>query len=121
MADSQFEVSVAQDRTSTQPPEPGLGQPPPSRSSDIFLVELAKLQSDGEHLKRDLGETRTDMKDVRDRMARLEVRVDHLPSKEFIATVVVIALGIVGGLLTIAPKLQTWAGTAPPSITSPGH
>ena len=104
---------MAKDRTTVQSPEPGVGTPQrdDGRSSDILLVELAKLQSDGEYIKRDLGEVRTDMRDLRDRMSRLEVRVDHLPSKGFIVGVVMIALTLIGGLLTVAPKLQSWAGT----------
>ncbi len=75
-----------------------------------MLVELAKLQSDGEHLKRDLSETRADMKDIRDRMARLEVRVDHLPTKGFIITALGIGVAIVGGITTLAPKIQSLFG-----------
>jgi hypothetical protein len=76
-----------------------------------MLVEIAKLQSDGEYNRRDLGEVRTDMRDMRDRMARLEVRVDHLPSKGFIVGATILALAVVGGLLAAAPKLQSLAGT----------
>jgi hypothetical protein len=75
-----------------------------------MLTEIAKLQSDGEYIKRDLGETRSDMKDIRDRMARLEVRVDHLPSKGFIVTVIAIGVGILGGIATLAPKIQALLG-----------
>jgi hypothetical protein len=82
-------------------------------------IEVAKIQSDGEYLKRDLGEVRTDIRDLRDRMARLETEVKHLPGKEFIVTVVVVALGIAATLLTVAPKLQSWAGMAPAAITAP--
>ena len=92
---------------------------PPARQSDIALVEIAKLQNDGEYLKRDLGEVRTDMKDIRDRMATLEERVKHLPSKEFIVIVVTTCLVIASGLMTIAPKLWSWAGTAPVSAVAP--
>jgi hypothetical protein len=115
---------VAKDSTATQPPDPGAGAPPrdTQRASDILHVEVAKIQSDLEYLKRDLSESRTDMKEMRDRMARLETEVKHLPSKEFIVTVVVVALGLAGGLLTIAPKLQSWAGTAPATVTVvPAH
>jgi hypothetical protein len=95
-----------------------VGQPPaePNRASDILLTEVAKLQSDGEYARRDLTELRTDMRDLRDRMARLEVKVEHLPTKEFIVSVVVGALAIGAGLATIAPKLQSWFGTAPAAI-----
>jgi hypothetical protein len=88
----------------SQPTDVGVG-PPPSRPSDILLTEMAKLQSDGEYLKRDMGELRTDMRDVRDRLARLEERVLHLPGKGFIVVVVTTSLVILGGLVTVAPKL----------------
>jgi len=39
-------------------------------------------------------------------LARLETRVDHLPSKGFIVVVVTTALIIIGGLITVAPKIQ---------------
>jgi hypothetical protein len=102
------------------PTGPTVGNPPNepnNRSSDILLTEVAKLQSDGEYTRRDLNELRTDMRDLRDRIAKLEVRVDHLPSKEFIVTVTVIALGIIGALVTLAPKLQGLAGTAPATFS----
>lgn len=111
-------MSLATDRIS-QPPEPGVGTPPRDRISDILHVEIAKIQADGEYTRRDLGELRADMRDLRDRMARLETEVRHLPSKEFIVTVVIAALTIAGALLTVAPKLQSWAGTTPAAITAP--
>jgi hypothetical protein len=82
------------------------------RASDIVLTEIAKLQNDGEYTKRDLSEMRTDIRNLRDRMTTLEERVLHLPSKEFIVVVVTTALLIVGGIMTIAPKLWSWAGTS---------
>jgi hypothetical protein len=57
------------------------------------------------------------MKEIRDRMTKLEVRVDHLPSKDFIVGAVLVSLTIAGALLTIAPKLQGWAGTAATSVS----
>jgi hypothetical protein len=106
---------MAKDRTSTQAPDAGVGTPPsdPSRSVDIVLVEIAKIQLDGDYLKRDLTETRNDMRDIRDRMARLEVRVDHLPSKGFIVGAVIAALTIIGAFVTIAPKVQSALGISP--------
>jgi hypothetical protein len=97
------------------------------RVSDFVLTEIAKLQTAvsvlqtaGEYTKRELVEVRTDMRDLRrdvrdlrDRMSKLEARVDHLPSKGFIVVVVTIALTIIGGLLSVAPKLQSWVGAAP--------
>jgi hypothetical protein len=93
------------------PPEPGSAQPR-SRSPDLTLAEIVKLQSDAEYIKRDVSELRTDVRDVRDRMARLEERVLHLPGKGFIVMVVTTALVIIGGLVTIAPKPQALLQTA---------
>jgi hypothetical protein len=45
-------------------------------------------------------------REMRDRMARLEVKVEHLPSKGFIVVVVTSALVIFGAVITIAPHLQ---------------
>ena len=86
-------------------PEPP-GQASPARSLDNVLVEIAKLQSASEYTNRDVSELRTDVRDVRDRLTRLEERVAHLPGKGFIIVVVTTALVIMGGLITIAPKLQ---------------
>jgi hypothetical protein len=126
MANPQLRITfLAKDRTiSTQPPEPGVGTPPRdlSRSADVVLIEIAKIQADGEYLKRDLGEVRGDMRDIRDRMATLEERVRHLPSKEFIVAVITTSLLIGGGLLTVAPKIWNWAGTSPVTATqAPSH
>lgn len=96
-----------------------LSGPPPKDlypTSDIRFVitEVTKLQAQQEFILRDLHESRGDIRDVRDRLARLEERVEHLPSKGFIVAVVTTALVIVGGLLTLAPKLQEWIGTGTP-------
>ncbi|NVN85007.1 MAG: hypothetical protein HXX15_02865 [Rhodopseudomonas sp.] len=105
---------MAKDRTTIQTPDPGVGTPPrdSGRSLDVLQTELAKIQVDGDYTKKFLGELQADMRDIRDRMAKLEVKVDHLPSKGFIVVVVTTFLVIAGGLMTIAPKLWSWAGTA---------
>jgi hypothetical protein len=125
MAGSKLGVAffMAKDRTTIQSPEPGVGTPPrdTGRSLDVLQTEIAKIQVDGDYTKKFLGELRTDVRDVRDRMAKLEVRVDHLPTKGFIVAAVIASLTIIGGLLTVAPKLRSWAGTAPPSATAAGH
>lgn len=109
MADGQFRLNaMAKDRAPIQAPEPGIGPPPRDlgRSADILLTEVAKLQADGEHIKAYLAEHKTDIKDLRERMPRLEERVAHLPSKGFIIVVITTALVILGGFLTVMPKLQ---------------
>jgi hypothetical protein len=81
------------------------------RSADIALVEIAKLQVDGEHIKSAIGEARKDMRETRERLVALEVNVSHLPSKGFIVVVVTSALAIAVAIATIAPQLQRLAGT----------
>jgi hypothetical protein len=112
---------VAKDRTTVQSPEPGVGTPPrdPSRSLDVLHTELAKIQIDGEYTKTFLAELKRESSNMRDRTgalevstATLQVKVDHLPSKGFIVVVVTTFLVIAGGLMTIAPKLWSWSGTA---------
>lgn len=42
------------------------------RLNDVALVEIAKLQNDGEHIKSLLIEIKSDLRDVRDRAIKLE-------------------------------------------------
>lgn len=58
-------------------------------------IRITKLETDVEYIKRDVGEVRTDMRDVRDRMTRLETSVSHLPSKAYVFSV----FGIVGAAI----------------------
>ena len=100
-----------------------MGAPPrdEGRLSDILHVEIGKLQNDGEHIKSLLSEVRNDTKDIRDRLARLEERVSHLPSKGFIAIVVTTGLAISVGLATVVTGLQGYLSSAKqaPTVTAP--
>ena len=82
------------------------------RSADITLVEIAKLQADGEHLKSAMVDFRKDIREVRERIVALEVNVSHLPGKGFIVAVVLTALTLAAALIAVAPKLQQWVGTS---------
>lgn len=110
------------DKTAAQSPDPSVGTPPrdQNRSLDVVHTEIAIIRNEAEHTKTLLTELKTDMRDMRDRMARLEVRVDHLPSKGFIVGATILGLTVIGGLLTVAPKLQSMAGTSP-TIAQPGR
>lgn len=79
-------------------------------------MEIAKLQGDATNLRRDIDEARKDVREMRDRVIALEVKVDHLPGKGFIVAVVTSSLVIAGGFLAIAPRLQ--AALAPPIVQS---
>lgn len=95
--------------------------PPPfeARGSEIVLVEIAKIQSDGNYLRRDVNEMRSDVREVRDRLGKLETNVEHLPGKGFIVAAVIATLTIVGGFITIAPRLQALVAPAPVSTPAP--
>ena len=103
---------MAKDSTTPPAPDPAATQPSADRgrSLDALHTEVAKIQVDGDYTKKVLGELRADVRELRDRMTKLEVRVEHLPSKGFIVLVVTTSLVIAGGLVTIAPKLSSWAG-----------
>ncbi|MBZ9926793.1 hypothetical protein [Mesorhizobium sp. BR1-1-4] len=79
-------------------------------------MEIAKLQGDATNLRRDIDEARKDVREMRDRVIALEVKVDHLPGKGFIVAVVTSSLVIAGGFLAIIPRLQ--AVLAPPIVQS---
>lgn len=55
---------------------------------DNMETRLARLEASFEHSASDLKEARGDLKDIRDRMVKLEERVSHLPGKGFIVSVV---------------------------------
>lgn len=115
MAEAESSEMSAMNTRSSQPPEPASGPPPPSepRSSEIVLVEIAKMQSDGEYLKREVSEMRKDAREVRDRLIALETNVSHLPSKGFIITVMVVGISLLTGVLAILPKLQVLVNATP--------
>lgn len=103
----------------TESPEPPSGPPPPERArlSDVAMVEIAKLQNDGDHIKVAVKELRGDSREMRDRLTTLEAEVRHLPSKGFIITVVVVALTISGGFLTLLPKVQQAVNSSSPAAS----
>ena len=87
---------------------------------------IAKLEASFSHMERDVAELRTDMRDVRDRLTRIETRVDHLPTKGFIVTSVVVTLAVMTALITFQDRVQrlvrppsTAATTNTPLATTP--
>ena len=102
-------------------PFPRLGGPPggpplnPPGGGGTFNMEarVAKLEATTDYIKNDVGMLKTDMRDVRDRVARIEEMIKNLPSKGFIITVVSSFLAICIALLSIVPRLQSWVGVLP--------
>ena len=61
-------------------------------------------------IEEDLKELRADMKDARDRLKGLEVKVDHLPSKDFIVKTMVAGLSLLTAIIVFQEKLTTLFG-----------
>jgi hypothetical protein len=72
-------------------------------NAGLFEPRLARLENDIEYVKRDVGELRTDMRDVRDRVMKIETDIDHLPTKAFVFG----AFGVVTAFLTTITLFQS--------------
>lgn len=72
---------------------------------------IARLEAHTDHLLKGTEELKADMRNVRDRLAAIEVRVDHLPSKGFIVTVVLAALAVIGAMIGFQESLQSLLGS----------
>ena len=69
-------------------------------------ARLAKLEANVSFIEKSLGETRTDVRDIRDRTIRLEEKVNHLPSKGFIVTVVATVFALLTAAIIFQDKLS---------------
>lgn len=67
---------------------------------------IARLEAHAEHAQTDLSDLKQDMRDVRDRLRGLEVKVEHLPSKGFIAVAVSAGIGLTSAVITLAVAYQ---------------
>lgn len=65
---------------------------------DTMEARVAKIEVFMETIRSEVTTLRTDGRDVRDRLIRLEERVAHLPSKGFLFTT---AVAIIGGLTAV--------------------
>ena len=68
---------------------------------------VAKLEANVENIDRSLTETRQDARDIRDRVIRIEEKINHLASKGFIVTVVISAMALLGAWITFQDKIQS--------------
>lgn len=57
-------------------------------------------------LEDNVKEIRNDMKDVRERLIKLEVKVDHLPSKGFVAICLGVMLSLITALIGFQDRIQ---------------
>lgn len=76
-------------------------------------ARIAKLEADLEHVKRDVTELRTDMRDVRDRAVKIEADIRHLPSKAFVFGVYGVVGAILAAIMLFQTQIQTLLGVTP--------
>lgn len=76
-------------------------------------ARLSRLESDVEYIKRDVSDVKTDVRQMRQdlneqkvTLTRVEERISHLPSTDYILKAFLLLLTIIGALVTLAPKLQ---------------
>jgi len=74
---------------------------------DGMEAHVAKIEASMDHMQRDVADFKSDMRDVRDRLARVEERVSHLPSKGFIVAVVITAFTLIGLLTAFQPAIRS--------------
>ena len=84
-----------------------------SGGNDGLEARIARLEASASHVERDVGELRTDMRDVRDRLARLEEMLSHLPGKGYLWLVGLTIVGLIFAALAVLPKVQASIGIAP--------
>lgn len=74
---------------------------------------IAKLETLMDVVRGDVSDLKKDVREVRETVARLDERVKHLPTKGWAVGAVVTLVGLIGALVTLAPKLQAYFGTLP--------
>lgn len=81
---------------------------------------VAVLEAHVGHIRDDITGLRSDLKDIRNDVTSLKVNVAtitenirHLPTKGWAVAALLTTVTLIGALITLAPKLQAWLGTAP--------
>ncbi len=80
---------------------------------DGLEPRVAKLEAHVEHIVRDLGDVKPDVRDMRDRLIAIEETVKHLPRKGYINKAVTAAVVLLGLFITFQAQIQSLVGTAP--------
>ncbi|MGJ0395010.1 MAG: hypothetical protein ACR65U_02105 [Methylocystis sp.] len=80
---------------------------------DDMEARLSRLESDVEYIKRDVADVKADVRQIRQdlneqnvTLARVEERMTHLPSTDYMLKAFLLFLTIIGALITLAPKIQ---------------
>lgn len=81
---------------------------------DELRSRVSKIEAYTDTIREDISSIKPDLKDVRERFARLEANVGHLPSKGYINTVVVGTIVLIGAFITFQGQIQSLLGVLPP-------
>lgn len=79
----------------------GGGNPPGGGMEE----RLARLETEVEHMQDGVRELKADMRDVRERVRAVEVKIDHLPGKGFIVTALLLTLAAIAAFIKFAEGL----------------
>ena len=96
---------------------------------DGMEPRIAKLEASMEYVQRDISLLQTDVRaiqsdlggagGIRDRVARIEERIAHLPSKGFIVTTTLATLAIVAAVVVFQSHIQRFVGAPTTATTLP--
>lgn len=100
-------------RDTPQNPSPTLSGSGGGGTFDGMEARVSKLETLMDVVRTDVGTLKTDVRDVRDRLIRLEERVTHLPTKGWAVGAIVTLVGLITAVVTLAPKLQSLFGIVP--------
>jgi hypothetical protein len=73
-------------------------------------ARVARLEAHVETLRSDVADLRAAVAALTEKVAVLTERVAHLPSKGFVVSVNMTAIGLFGGLILLGEKLKALAG-----------
>jgi hypothetical protein len=110
IAEAHFITLPIREREKRQAQDKGLPPRGGGGTSGGMETSIAKLETLMEVVRTDVSSLKTDIRDVRERMVRIEEKVSHLPTKGWAVTTVVTLLGIITAAVTLAPKLQEFFG-----------
>ena len=69
--------------------------------ADYVRRDIADIKTDIGVLRTDLGMLKGEVGDLKTDLATLSVRVDHLPTKEFIVRSLAVSVTVLGGFMTL--------------------
>lgn len=82
-------------------------------------ARIARLEANVEHMLSDVSSMTGNLANARERLAGLEVKVDHLPGKGFIVTTLLGALAVIAALIGYGDAIKkVLPGAAQPATNA---